>query len=355
MTHTDQTTNTPARMGWRMPAEWEPHRAVWLAWPHNPVHFDDLARVHAFFVEMIYWMQTSELVNLLIPTGSRAAITQRLTDRGCNAARVSLHEMGHADVWLRDSGPTFLVRYGYGQAPSTGAELAATDWVFDAWGGKYDDVKADDGLAPKICSYLNIAAFKAPMEMEGGAIDVDGQGTVLTTDTCLIESRNPHFGRRMTESYLREYLGARHVVWLPKTCANDDTDGHIDNNARFLAPGRIALPRAPKGHIDHAALEENFAALQQAHDASGAAFRLVELPHPAGVTGSKGELPASYCNFYIGNRVVLVPAFGLASDENARQILAHEFPGREAISIDCRDVLTGGGTLHCLSQQQPGA
>ena len=354
MTDADLTTQTPARLGWRMPAEWEPHRAVWLAWPHNPVHFDDLDRVHVFFVEMIYWMQTSELVNLLVPTPYRATIAQLLADRGCNAARIRLHELSHRDVWLRDSGPTFLVRYGYGQTPPGSAELAATDWVFDAWGGKYDDVKVDDELAPKICAHEQATVFRAPLEMEGGAIDVDGQGTVLTTDTCLIESRNPQLGRRTTEVYRREHLGARHVIWLPKTCANDDADGHADNNGRFTAPGRIAVPRAHRGHIDHDALETNFEHLKSVCDARGASVTVVELPHPEGVTGRKGELPASYCNFYVGNRVVLVPAFGLPQDEQARQILAREFPGRDAVSLDCRDVLTGGGTIHCLSQQQPG-
>ena len=343
--------DTPAALGYRMPAEWEPHAATWLAWPHNEETWPGrLPQVQNIFLAMVETLHQEETVHLLVNDAAAAAQVGRLIRaRGFDDRAIRLHEIPTADAWLRDSGPIFL----------TGADpqvpLAASAWRFNAWGGKYADLQADAGLSQRIAWRLGVPCFEPGMVLEGGAIDVNGSGACLTTEQCLLHpNRNPGLNRADIERHLRTTLGVCHVIWLGRGIAGDDTDGHVDDVARFAGPDTVvcALESDPQD-ANFACLQDNFRRLQAATDARGRPLEVVSLPMPGRVGSPRERLPASYANFYIANGVVLVPTYGHANDDRALRILQDLFPGRRVVGIPCEPLVWGFGAIHCVTQQQP--
>ncbi len=331
-----------------MPAEWEPHAATWVAWPHAETTWPGcLADAEREFETLVRALARSERVELLAQTESHAQLLgARLTDV-VRAGAVRLHVIRTDDVWLRDIGPTFV-------RDAAGA-LVALDWTFNAWGGKYAPWDRDDGVAARVAALAGVTRERPELVVEGGALEVDGEGTLLATEPTLLDpKRNPGISRESLEKRLGELLGVTHVVWLGDGIEGDDTDGHIDDLARFVAPGVVVCAREPDtSDPNHAPLEACFSALQAARDARGRALRVVELPMPPAVHSGADRLPASYANFYIANREVLVPVFGAPSDQVALETLRPFFPGREVVGIPSRNLVRGLGAVHCLTQQQP--
>ncbi len=341
-------TETPRAAGYRMPAEWEPHAATWLAWPHNPETWPGagtLAAVERTCLDIAAALAPGETVNILVndaATQERAAAL--LEKRGITEC--NLHVIRTDDAWIRDYGPNFLVR-------KDGA-LAANVWGFDSWGNKYD-WQWDDAAGGAIVRHVGCPAFEPGIVLEGGAIETNGRGTCLTTASCLLnENRNGGLSRDVMEEYLKDYLGVERVLWLEGTLEGDDTDGHIDNLARFISEDTILYAHeSAADDANHAGLEENRRLLEQASGPDGRPFTLRALPMPGRVESSGGRLPASYANFYIGNAAVLLPVYGHANDRKAHSVLAECFPGREVVPIDCTNLVVGLGGIHCITQQQP--
>jgi len=358
-------TDTPAALGFRMPAEWEPHEATWIAWPHNredwPGKFGPIAWVYA---EIVRHLSRAERVEILVQdrkAGRRAA--DRLDRAGVDLTRVGFHRVRTDRVWTRDSGPTFVVKEG------EPGEVALVNWEFNAW-AKYDDHRRDRKVPRALGKILGLSRWKPEVDpgdsrgsarvvLEGGSIDVNGLGTVLTTEECLlseIQARNPRLDRTAVERVLADHLGTPHVVWLNRGIAGDDTHGHVDDLARFVDPSTVVMVVEPDpSDVNHAPLAENRERLRVAHDQDGRPLRVVELPMPRPVVFEGHRLPASYANFYIANGLVLVPTFNDPADREALAILAQLFPGREVIGIHSIDLVWGLGTLHCMTQQQPAA
>ena len=268
--------------------------------------------------------------------------------RLATGGKVDVIEMPLDDSWARDFGPTFLT--------GTNRRLAGVHWIFNAWGRKYHPYANDMGFARRVMEATGGAVYAAKLVCEGGALHTDGQGTVLTTEQCLLNpNRNPGLRRADVEEVLRLYLGARQTVWLGDGFADDETDGHIDNIACFAAPGRVILGIPPRTHPDFTPVQEAMRRLRSARDAEGRTFEIIELPQPRKVRQSWAGtlLPASYVNFYLVNGGVLMPAFGDKNDEQARTILAQCFPDRDIIQVDALDIVQGGGGIHCITQQEP--
>jgi len=254
----------------------------------------------------------------------------------------------YADVWFRDYGPIFMV-------DTARRALAMTHWVFNAWGGKYETLMKDTRIPEVINEKLLLPRFAPGIVLEGGSIDVDGIGTLLTTEQCLLNSnRNPSLTRSEIESCLMNNLGVKKVLWLREGISGDDTDGHVDDIARFVGQAKVlcALEEDPTDE-NHEPLSENFELLSRSTDCNGTPLQVIPLPMPGFVGDSEGRLPASYANFYIGNSVVLAPVFNHPNDSKALEIIQSAFPNRRVVGIDCRNLVHGLGTIHCISQQQP--
>jgi agmatine deiminase len=339
---------TPLRLGYRMPAEWESHAATWLAWPRDNDTFTDLPAVERSYVAVIAALHRDERVELLVPDRSEEKrVRSLLASAGIDLTRIRLHRVDYADVWFRDYGPTFVVSP---DDPLPGM----VHWRFNAWGGKYPDLAGDTAIPEQVCRLAGMKVFSPGIVMEGGSFDVNGAGTVLVTEQCLLHpNRNPSLSREELEAYLQEYLGITTVVWLKGGIAGDDTDGHVDDIARFTGPSTLVCTvEDDPGDVNYPALRENLRILRGARDQDDRPFTVLPLPMP-GPLGGESQLPASYANFYIGNRTVLVPVFGDANDARAVKVLRKAFPGRNVAGIDCRAMVSGLGALHCITQQQP--
>ncbi len=327
-----------------MPAEWERHEATWLSWPKNRETFpsDILPGVEATYRAMVEALSKGEKVKILVDNEVEAL---RVGSHLAGDENVEFHTVRTADVWVRDYGPIYVRNGG----------LAVTKWVFNAWGGRYEDLKEDEVSGMRISESAGLPVFKPGIVLEGGSVEVNGKGTVITTEQCLLNpNRNPSLGRAQVEEYLRDYLGCRHVIWLKSGIEGDDTDGHIDDIARFVNPRRVVCATEENEEDpNHLVLDENRTILERSTDQDASRLDVVNLPMPKRVESSYGRLPASYANFYIGNAAVLIPAFGCEEDEEAREVLTREFPGRKVVSIDCRGLVFGLGTLHCVTQQVP--
>ncbi|HVG30068.1 MAG TPA: agmatine deiminase family protein [Pyrinomonadaceae bacterium] len=340
---------TPRELGFRMPAEWHPHTATWLAWPKDPETFvERVPQAEEAFLKIISALAPNEIVNLLVDdeTAERA-VAARFSFPG--AENVRFVRLETVDSWIRDYGPNFLI--------DDRGRLAYNDWIFNAWGDKYDSLKHDDAIPKKLEPILGVPRFEPGIVMEGGAIDVNGAGCVLTTEQCLLNpNRNPHLSRGDIEHYLRDYLNAAKVVWLGEGIVGDDTDGHVDDIARFTDEATIvcAVEDDPADE-NYELLQDNLRRLSLATDAEGRPFRVVPLPMPGVVEGRDGRLPASYANFLIANAVVLAPVFNHANDARAVETLQSLFPARRVTPVPASDLVWGMGTVHCLSQQQPSA
>jgi agmatine deiminase len=349
---------TPAELGYYMPAEWHPHSATWLAWPKDPETWPNrVTQVEEIFLQMMAALAPNETVNLLVDDQD----TQETVRTRCtfpDAGNIRFHRIQTVDSWIRDYGPNFLVA---DKLQFVGQGLAYNDWIFNAWGNKYEELKKDDSIPARLESFLNVRRFEPDIVMEGGSIEVNGSGCVLTTEQCLLNpNRNPVLGRSDLERYLKDYLGIAKVLWLGEGIAGDDTDGHIDDIARFVAPDVIvcAVEEDPRD-ANFKLLQDNLGRLQLMTDANGHPFEIVTLPMPGPVgtphMGSRDleRLPASYANFYIANATVLAPIFGNANDSRALETLRRLFPDRRVVGINCEPLVWGMGTIHCVTQQQP--
>lgn len=349
----ESKTMTPASLGFRMPAEWHPHHSTWLTWPKDPETWPDrVPQVEEIYLEMIRALTPHEIVNLLVDDEqTEHAIRERITKT--TAAQIRFRHIQTVDSWIRDYGPNFLVGPN-----NTGA---FNDWIFNAWGNKYEELKNDNSVPQRLEPLLELKRFSPGIVMEGGSIEVNGAGCVLTTEQCLLNTnRNPHLSREEIEQYLKDYLGVTKVLWLGEGIVGDDTDGHIDDIARFVTPNTIvtAIENDPKD-ANHEILQDNLARLRSMTDAAGNPFEIVTLPMPGVVGGTStgtrdlDRLPASYANFYIANNVVLAPVFGHENDLRAVETLQNVFPTRRVVPINCEPLVWGMGTIHCVTQQQP--
>lgn len=344
---------TPASLGFRMPPEWAPHRGTFLSWPHKEASWPGkFEPVPPIFAEMVRWLAPGEQVHVNVADAAMEEQARAVL----RAARVSelnvyFHHVPTNDAWCRDHGPIFVQR----QRPDGAWEEAIVDWDYNAWGGKYPPYDLDDQVPTRLGEELGLHVFHPGIVMEGGALDVNGRGTLLTTESCLLNpNRNPHLSRAQIEQYLRDFLGVTHVLWLGDGIEGDDTDGHVDDLTRFTDPHTIVtvVEEDPRD-ANHEPLRENLARLREMRDQDGEPFRIVTLPMPRGLWHEGQRLPASYANFYIGNEVVLLPAYDPDRDGEARETLQRCFPTRRVVPIDCTDLVWGLGAFHCVTQQWP--
>ena len=333
-----------------MPAEWAPQTAIWLSWPHKraswPGQFRPIPYVFAGIVAQISRFEQVR-INIAAPLQKRA--WSLITKAGADLTKVTFYDHPTNDAWCRDHGPIFVKNQLTG-------EVAVTDWVHTAWGGKYPPYDLDNTIPPLVAKKLKLRRFENDMVLEGGSLDVNGEGLLLTSEQCLLnKNRNPHLSREQIEQNLKDYLGVTQVLWVGDGIIGDDTDGHIDDITRFYkTDGFITVVESNKRDANHKILAENLERLNAFRTPTGKKFDIVELPMPKPFAFQGQPVPASYANFLIINGAVLVPNFRQKKcDAEANSIIASCFPDREIIPIDCYDLIWGLGTLHCISQQQP--
>ena len=373
--------SSPAALGFSMPAEWAPHRGTWLSWPHResswPGKFEP---VPAVFVELVRRLAPHEEVHINVTGPEMAATVQALLNdvgspvvdlgpvaeppkdgtalrgqspRAAAPTRraVYLHHNPTNDAWCRDHGPVFLQR----QTASGRKEEAIVDWGYNAWGGKYPPYEDDDVIPTRVGARYGIRVFHPGIVMEGGSLDVNGKGTLLTTESCLLNpNRNPTLSREQIEQKLRDFLGVTNILWLGDGIEGDDTDGHVDDLTRFVDERTVVtVVEDDPRDANYKPLKDNLERLRAMRDQDGRALRVVTLPMPPAMHHDGQRLPASYANFYIANGVVLLPAYHPATDKIAQQALQPCFPGRQVVLVDSRDLVWGLGSFHCVTQQWP--
>ena len=345
---------TPAAHGYAFPAEWHRHAGTWISWPRpEGISFPGrYAECIHNVIEVIRTIAQFERVNINVPNIDYERIVRELLTHGkVPLRRVTFHHIRTNECWTRDHGPAFVLRQRRGRT-----ESAIVDWGYNAWGGKYPPYDADDEVPTRVAETLRLPVFYPRIVMEGGAVDFNGAGTVLTTTSCLLnENRNPHLSQRQIERLLKTYYGQRHVIWLGEGIAGDDTDGHIDDLARFVDEGTIVIGMEDdRSDPNYRVLRSNRRLLDRARDQDGRPFGIVELPMPRPVSYKGQRLPATYMNFYFVNGALLVPTFSDARrDRQALDILQRLLPRRRVVGVDCRALIWGLGAIHCLTQQQP--
>ena len=344
--------STPAKEGYSMPAEWERHEATWISWPHPggasfPSAYD---RVVPVFVEMVKALAESEMVRINVKDSEQETEVRALLGK-CPPERVEFIPVPTNEPWCRDHGPIFLKRK---EKP----RLAAVNFGFNAWGYKLSPFEEDDAAANLMAERIGVPIFDfGEFVLEGGSIDVNGRGTVITTESCLLNpNRNPDLSRAQIEANLREALGVTQVLWLGDGIEGDDTDGHVDDITRFVSPDTVVtVVEEDEDDPNYEPLELNFQRLRTMQLSNGSPLRILKLPMPSRIMRKGQRLPASYANFYVANAVVLLPTYNDSNDAWAASVLKEAFPGRRIVSIDCRELIWGLGAFHCLTQQQPAA
>jgi agmatine deiminase len=362
MTVSVEAGATPRALGYRMPAEWDRHEGTWLAWPHNPEDWPGkFQTIPWVYAEIVRLLTARERVHLLVKDAKAERRAQQILERaGANLERVSFHQWPTDRGWLRDSGPIFV--------RDAADRVGLTNWRFNAW-AKYGNWRWDEQVPGRVAELLGVPEWKPSivlkdgsahrLVLEGGSIDTNGAGILLTTEECLlseVQQRNPGVRREMMEQAFHDFLGIDRVIWLGRGVAGDDTHGHVDDISRFVGAETIVTAVEPDVRdANHAPLAENLERLKAARTPDGKQFTLIELPLPRPVVFNRHRLPASYANFYIADGLVLVPTFHDVNDRVALNILAEVFPNREVIGIHSVDLVWGLGTLHCMTQQQPAA
>jgi agmatine deiminase len=344
-----------------MPAEWEPHQATWIAWPHNrsdwPGKFSAIPWVYA---DIVRHLSRTERVNIVVKNAAEKKSARGVLELArVGLKNVAFHLWPTNRVWTRDSGPIFVRRR------NAGDPVAVTNWRFNAW-AKYSDWKLDNRLPERLARKLKMKQFSpiaqiggkpSHVVLEGGSIDVNGRGLMLTTEECQlsrVQQRNPGLSRKDLEKIFADYLGVEKTIWLGRGIVGDDTHGHVDDIARFVAADTVlAVVEPARGDANYAPLQDNLSRLRTARDLDGRKLQIVELPMPRPVIFDNRQLPASYANFYIANGLVLVPTFNDPHDRVALDILAGLFHDREVVGIHCGDLIWGLGAIHCMTQQQP--
>jgi agmatine deiminase len=342
---------TPKESGYYFPAEFAKHEATWLSWPHKeaswPGKIESIYPNYSLFVK---YLTAGELVRInVVDEAMKTAATNHLLKAGVDLSKVQFFLHPTNDAWCRDHGPAFLIN------PAADVKKVIVDWNYNAWGNKYPPYDLDDVIPTLIGKHFNIPVYNPGIVMEGGSVEFNGKGTILTSTACLLnENRNPHLNQGQIEEYLCNYYGAAQVLWVEEGIVGDDTDGHIDDTVRFVNEDTVITVVEENVHDEnHDLLQTNLKQLQQMRLLNGKQLNIVELPMPDELIYEDQRLPASYANFYISNQHVIVPVFNCKKDDKALEIIASCFKDREVVGIDSTDIIWGLGSFHCLSQQEP--
>ncbi|GEM67345.1 agmatine deiminase [Sphingobacterium mizutaii NBRC 14946 = DSM 11724] len=345
-----QYQDTPKAQGFVFPAEWEKQDALWLSWPHKeeswPGKIETIYEPYSQFIKLV---AEDQLVRINVADEEMKAFAlSHIEKSGAKMENISFYLNPTNDAWCRDHGPAFVINRATG-------EKAVVDWGYNAWGGKYPPFDLDDVVPTRIAKEFNLKLFTPPIVMEGGSVEFNGKGTILTTSACLLnENRNPHLNKEQIETYLKDYYGQDQVLWLGDGIVGDDTDGHIDDITRFVSEDTVlTVVEEDKADDNYELLQENLENLKAMKLLDGRSLNVIELPMPRPVEYDDQRLPASYANFYIANKVVIVPVFNDKNDSKALEIIQSVFPDRKVIGIDSVDIIWGLGSFHCLSQQEP--
>ena len=342
---------TPAQLGYRMPAEWEKHESTWLSWPHKegisfPDAYDSILPVLA---KMVDALADSEPVNINVRDGDEEEeVRAQLQKHKARAEHVRFRHIPTNEPWCRDHGPMFLTR---DEEP----RLAVVNWDYNAWGWKYPPFDEDDEVPGRVAEMLGTPTYKPDMVLEGGSIDVNGTGTLLTTTSCLLNpNRNPDLTKAEIEQRLKDFIAVKNVLWLGDGIEGDDTDGHIDDMTRFVSRDTVVtVIEEDESDPNFEPLKANLTLLREMSIEDGSPLKVHTLPMPGKIVKQGQRLPASYANFYIANKVILLPVFQDTGDAWASSVLQRAFPKRKVVAIDCRELIWGLGAFHCLTQQQP--
>jgi agmatine deiminase len=345
------STQTPKELGYHFPAEFARHTATWLSWPHKEASWPGkIETIYPVYAEFIKRVAEGERVNINVADEAMKQKALRYLEHvGADLSKITFFFHPTNDAWCRDHGPAFVIN------PNAKEKKIIVDWGYNAWGGKYPPFDLDDNIPTLIAKHYKIPVLYPGIVMEGGSVEFNGRGTVLTTTSCLLnENRNPHLNQRQIENYLRQYYGVENVLWLGDGIIGDDTDGHIDDLTRFVNGDTVVtVVEHRKEDENYEPLRDNVKTLEKLKLENGKAIDIVELPMPAGIVYEDMRLPASYANFYISNRYVIVPTFRDKNDDLALQTLQKCFPDRKVIGLDSVDIIWGLGSFHCLSQQEP--
>ena len=342
--------DSPAKAGFHFPAEWAKHTATWLSWPHKEESWPGkIGTIYRPYCNFIKEVSQGELVRINVADEHMAAFAKgQLLAVGADLSKIEFFNFPTNDAWCRDHGPAFLIN-------EETKQKAIVDWGYNAWGGKYPPFDLDDVIPTKIGGRFNLPVYHPGIVMEGGSVDFNGKGTILTTTACLLnKNRNPHLNQQQIEEYLRNYYGAEQILWLGDGIVGDDTDGHIDDITRFVNEDTVVtVVEENKKDDNYHILQENLQTLKTMRLLNGKQLNIVELPMPDPVIYDGQRLPASYANFYIANAAVIVPTYRCTNDDRALEILQECFPDRKVVGIDSTDIIWGLGSFHCLSQQEP--
>jgi agmatine deiminase len=344
-------SQTPRQLGYYFPAEFARHSATWLSWPHKEASWPGkIETIYPVYAEFIQRVAEGEMVNInVVDDAMKQKALGYLNQVGADLKNIHFFIHPTNDAWCRDHGPAFLIN------PKAAQQKIIVDWGYNAWGGKYPPFDLDDNVPTLVAKHYNIPVVYPGIVMEGGSVDFNGKGTVLTTTSCLLnENRNPHLNQQKIENYLHDYYGVENILWLGDGIIGDDTDGHIDDITRFVNDNTVVTVIEPnKKDENYQPLQENLKTLRKLRLENNRQMNIVELPMPSPVIYEDMRLPASYANFYISNKYVVVPTFRDKMDDKALSILQQCFPNREVIGLDSWDIIWGLGSFHCLSQQEP--
>ena len=342
---------TPKDLGYYFPAEFAPHVATWLSWPHKEASWPGkIQSIYPFYSQFVKELTRGEQVNINVNDEKMKTFAiSCLENAGVDMSKVQFFLHPTNDAWCRDHGPAFLIN------PSAAEKKIIVDWDYNAWGGKYPPFDLDDVVPTLISKHYNIPVYYPGIIMEGGSVEFNGKGTVMTSTACLLnKNRNPHLSQEQVAEYLINYYGVEQVLWVCEGIIGDDTDGHIDDTVRFVNEDTVlAVVEEDKSDENYELLQVNLRDLSKMRLLNGKQLNIVELPMPDLVIYEDQRLPASYANFYIANKSVIVPTFRCPKDETALRIIQQCFPGREVVGIDSTDIIWGLGSFHCLSQQEP--
>jgi agmatine deiminase len=342
---------TPFELGYYFPAEFAPHRATWLSWPHKEASWPGkINTIYPYYAQFVAELSKSEQVciNVNDETMKEFALAH-IANAGTDLSRVSFYFNPTNDAWCRDHGPAFLIN------PQAEQKKVIVDWNYNAWGGKYPPFDLDDVVPTRIARQLGVPVFHPGIIMEGGSVEFNGDGTILTSSCCLLNpNRNPHLNRGQVEKYLQDYYGASQILWIDDGIVGDDTDGHIDDTVRFVSRDTVlTVVEEDKNDENYQLLQDNLRQLKTMRLTDGKQLNIVEILMPDTVIYEEQRLPASYANFYIANKCVIVPTFRCKNDERALRIIQECFRDRQVIGIDSTEIIWGLGSFHCLSQQEP--
>jgi agmatine deiminase len=342
---------TPKQLGYYFPAEFAPHTATWLSWPHKEASWPGkIGTIYPNYSEFVKQLATGEKVCINVNDDAMKAFALScLTKAGANLGNIQFFIHPTNDAWCRDHGPAFLIN------PNADIKKVIVDWGYNAWGNKYPPYDLDDVIPTLVGKHYNIPVYHPGIVMEGGSVEFNGKGTLLTSTACLLNpNRNPHLNQQQIEEYLYNYYGVEQILWVDEGIIGDDTDGHIDDTVRFVNHNTVlTVIEENKQDENYDLLQHNLKQLKQMRLLSGEQLNIIELPMPDAVVYDEQRLPASYANFYIANTAVFVPTYRSANDDKALQIIQQCFPDRKVIGIDSTEIIWGLGSFHCLSQQEP--